>query len=196
MLPEKRDDNCMKITHQTRAVGSILEKTNKTDRYKNCPGVDIHQHAWLCQATLFVGTVHLRFSPNCNPVGSSIKRFLWSQAHSPGFIFVLGLSLPRKHVYQIQLFKSNSDSWKEIQLSLETFVLSQLGISLVFFKKCQVYWLSNEKCYIIIKYYYIIGVSKNSGIPKWMVYNGKTLLKLMIWGHPYFPNTHILYIEC
>ena len=29
-------------------------------------------------------------------------------------------------------------------------------------------------------------VSKNRGTPKWMVYNGKTLLKWMIWGaHPY-----------
>ena len=31
-----------------------------------------------------------------------------------------------------------------------------------------------------------IGVSKNRGIPKWMVYNGKTLLKWMIWGYHYF----------
>ena len=35
-----------------------------------------------------------------------------------------------------------------------------------------------------------MGVSKNRGIPKWMVYFGKSLLKLkwMIWGgkHPYF----------
>ena len=29
-------------------------------------------------------------------------------------------------------------------------------------------------------------VSKNRGTPKWMVYNGKTLLKWMIWGYPYF----------
>ena len=34
-----------------------------------------------------------------------------------------------------------------------------------------------------------IGVSKNRGTPKWMVYNGKpwkTLLKWMIWGYHYF----------
>ena len=33
-----------------------------------------------------------------------------------------------------------------------------------------------------------MGVSKNSGSPKWMVYNGKpgTLLKWMIWGYHYF----------
>ena len=31
-----------------------------------------------------------------------------------------------------------------------------------------------------------MGVSKNSGIPKWMVYNGKLLLKWMIWRYPYF----------
>ena len=34
------------------------------------------------------------------------------------------------------------------------------------------------------------GVSKNRGTPKWMVYNGKTLLKWMIWGYHYFGNTH------
>ena len=34
-------------------------------------------------------------------------------------------------------------------------------------------------------------VSKNRGIPKWMVYNGKPV-KLMIWGYPYVGNTHIL----
>jgi len=27
-----------------------------------------------------------------------------------------------------------------------------------------------------------MSVSKNRGAPKWMVYNGKTLLKWMIWG--------------
>ena len=26
-----------------------------------------------------------------------------------------------------------------------------------------------------------MGVSKNGGTPKWMVYKGKTLLELMIW---------------
>ena len=31
-----------------------------------------------------------------------------------------------------------------------------------------------------------LGVSKYRGIPKWMVYNGKLLLKWMIWGYPYF----------
>ena len=32
-----------------------------------------------------------------------------------------------------------------------------------------------------------IGVSKNrGGPPKWMVYKGKILLELMIWGYPYF----------
>ncbi len=31
-----------------------------------------------------------------------------------------------------------------------------------------------------------MGVSKNRGTPKWMVYNGKLLLKWMIWGSPYF----------
>ena len=29
-------------------------------------------------------------------------------------------------------------------------------------------------------------VSENRGTPKWMVYNGKTPLKWMIWGYPYF----------
>ena len=36
-----------------------------------------------------------------------------------------------------------------------------------------------------------MGVSKNLGTPKWMVYNGKTLLKWMIWGIPIFGNAHI-----
>jgi len=31
-----------------------------------------------------------------------------------------------------------------------------------------------------------MGVSKNRGTPKWMVYNGKNLLKLMILGYHYF----------
>jgi len=31
-----------------------------------------------------------------------------------------------------------------------------------------------------------IGVSKNRGTPKWMVYNGKPLFKWMIWGYHYF----------
>ena len=36
-----------------------------------------------------------------------------------------------------------------------------------------------------------IGVSKNRGTPKWMVYNGKlkTLSKWMIWGVPLFSET-------
>ena len=36
-----------------------------------------------------------------------------------------------------------------------------------------------------------IGVSKNKGTPKWMVYNFKTLLKWMIWGVPLFLETPI-----
>jgi len=36
-----------------------------------------------------------------------------------------------------------------------------------------------------------MGVSKNSGTPKWMVYYGKTLLKWMIWGEPLFLETSI-----
>ena len=32
---------------------------------------------------------------------------------------------------------------------------------------------------------YHLGVSKNKGTPKWMVYNG-TLLRWMIWGYHYF----------
>ena len=39
-----------------------------------------------------------------------------------------------------------------------------------------------------------LGVSKNSGTPKWMVYNGKSILKWMIWGYPWFwklPNRSI-----
>ena len=42
--------------------------------------------------------------------------------------------------------------------------------------------------------YIYMGVSKNRGTPKWMVYNGKTLLKWMIWGYPYLwkhPYIHI-----
>ena len=31
-----------------------------------------------------------------------------------------------------------------------------------------------------------MGVSKNRGTPKWMVYNGKPLLRWMIWGYHYF----------
>ena len=31
-----------------------------------------------------------------------------------------------------------------------------------------------------------MAVSENGGTPKWMVYNGKPLLKWMIWGYPYF----------
>ena len=31
-----------------------------------------------------------------------------------------------------------------------------------------------------------MGVSKNSGTPKWMVYNGKSLFKWLIWGYHYF----------
>ena len=31
-----------------------------------------------------------------------------------------------------------------------------------------------------------MGVSKNRGTPKWMVYSGKPLLKWMIWGYHYF----------
>ena len=37
-----------------------------------------------------------------------------------------------------------------------------------------------------------LGVSKNRGTPKWMVYNGKPLLKWMIWGeNPPFKETPI-----
>ena len=34
-----------------------------------------------------------------------------------------------------------------------------------------------------------VGVSKNSGTPKWMVYNGTPYQKGMIWVYPYFLET-------
>ena len=36
-----------------------------------------------------------------------------------------------------------------------------------------------------------MGVSKNKGTPKWMLYNGKNPIKWMIWGYPYFGNIQI-----
>ena len=42
-----------------------------------------------------------------------------------------------------------------------------------------------------------LGVSKNSGTAKWMVYDGKPLLKWMIWGHDCFrkhPSVTILVV--
>ena len=40
-----------------------------------------------------------------------------------------------------------------------------------------------------------LGVAKNRGTPKWMVYNGKwkTLLKWMIWGYHYFRKHPSIY---
>ena len=47
------------------------------------------------------------------------------------------------------------------------------------------YWLFNRDSYK--------GVSKNTGTPKWMVYNGKILLTWMIWlGVPLFSETPIM----
>ena len=42
-------------------------------------------------------------------------------------------------------------------------------------------------------FYHYMEVSKNNGTPKWMVYNGKPLLKWMIWGEtpPIFGNTQM-----
>ena len=40
-----------------------------------------------------------------------------------------------------------------------------------------------DEIFSLVKY---MGVSKNGGTPKWMVYKGKPLLKWMIWGYPYF----------
>ena len=40
-----------------------------------------------------------------------------------------------------------------------------------------------------------MGVSKNMGTPKWMVYNGKPYFKWMIWGYSYFRKKSILYLH-
>jgi len=37
-----------------------------------------------------------------------------------------------------------------------------------------------------LRYIVYMGVSKNRGTPKWMVYNGKPEKKWMIWGYHYF----------
>ena len=39
-----------------------------------------------------------------------------------------------------------------------------------------------------------MGVSKNRGSPKWMVYKEKPVFKLMIWGYPYFWKHPYIYI--
>ena len=43
--------------------------------------------------------------------------------------------------------------------------------------------------------YIYMGVSKNRGTPKWMAYNGKPLLKWMIWGYHYFWKHPYIYIS-
>ena len=43
-----------------------------------------------------------------------------------------------------------------------------------------------EFFHLSIWIFWNLGVSKNRGTPKWMVYNGKPHLKWMIWGYPYF----------
>ena len=43
---------------------------------------------------------------------------------------------------------------------------------------------------------FYLGVSKNRGTPKWMVYNGKTLLKWMIWGYHYFRKHPFTCVPC
>ena len=50
-----------------------------------------------------------------------------------------------------------------------------------------------EQVYATYIYIYM-DVSKNRGIPKWMDYNGKTLLKWMIWGYQYFWKHPYIYI--
>ena len=51
-------------------------------------------------------------------------------------------------------------------------------------------WQSLKGCFLMEHLLYM-GVSKNRGTPKWMVYNGKPLLKWMIWGYHYFLQTPI-----
>ena len=46
--------------------------------------------------------------------------------------------------------------------------------------------LSSSVCRYCSTIYSDMGVSKNMGNPKWMIYNGKPYLKWMIWGYHYF----------
>ena len=54
------------------------------------------------------------------------------------------------------------------------------------------WWMILLVSYIGVSFSMYLGVSKNRGIPKWMIDNGKTLWNWMIWGylyvrkHPYY----------
>ena len=50
------------------------------------------------------------------------------------------------------------------------------------------------KTLLVDIWYIYMGVSKSRGTWKWMVYNGKPLLKFMIWGYPLFLETSIIHI--
>ena len=66
---------------------------------------------------------------------------------------------------------------------------------------CIYIYIHYNPCFVIYKCVYMhvhihtyMGVSKNRGTPKWMVYNGKPQFKWMIWWYPYFwkhPYIHI-----
>ena len=58
----------------------------------------------------------------------------------------------------------------------------QVTIDMIFSGKFEACW----SFLILLKCWTYMGVSKNKSTPKWMVYNGKPLLKWMIWGYPYF----------
>ena len=69
------------------------------------------------------------------------------------------------------------------RLSMVWTIDSYIG---VFFFKCIFFGR-----YHADKINFHMGVSKNRGTPKWMVYNGKPLLKCMIWGYHFFGETPI-----
>ena len=101
--------------------------------------------------------------------GSQMNFFKWSL----GFILE-GFSAPKQRTTRVEpVAEESTDLFHDLDVRME-----------VPGSKVTIQWIITYNPTI----YYIpyMGVSKNRGTPKWMVYNGKPLLKWMIWGYHYF----------
>ena len=109
------------------------------------------------------------------------------------FVLLLNQTIPTDpSPNNAPLWASEPQPWVMKMLSWENTSRFQRNTSWTEFS-CQKKFV---KFFISLTRNVIIGVSKNSGTPKWMVYNGKTLLKWMIWGeNPLFSETSIWWFE-
>ena len=91
------------------------------------------------------------------------------------------------------LLRNRMRWWPQGSLPLEHPIAATCGYRTVYPSPYCVNNVDNKSVRVYIYIYMVVSI--NGSTPKWSVYRGKTLWKLMIWGNPHFRKASYMHIS-